>query len=176
MSDIRNIRGIESQQTFPLSDLTEDNAAILEMILGNNEILRESHAISEKSTILYAQSHFCVNSIAKRLDTQTASDGANFGAMIYEVAASFVNPSAMYYDKLAIVHGVHRLTLSEKNNDTLDILVDARDRLLEECPNLSQLVTEVTGRKSPRLANAALAGAGLMRDSELCVQRDDFTS
>lgn len=161
------IRGLEPQSSFPESDLTDDNALFLELWLQNSEIFDETHKQTER-IILYMASHACVKHLATRLGKETTDVGLNIGAAAYEVTSALIKPTLETYDTLAIAHGVHSLVPTDETHTTsVDMLLDARDTLREECPNFAYVIGEVAARRSRALSEAAITGAGLMRSSEL---------
>ncbi len=169
----RLLPGVAPQETFPRDDLTEDNTLLLELMLQNKAILQSMHEQTEATIQLYMASHACLQHMARHFNKDYLAIGLNLGAATFEVTSVFVQPRPTSYQPLAVAAGTSSLILKE-DQKTVDVCVAARDELRTDCPNLAYVVTEVANRRSSRLSEAALAGAGLMRRSELMTQQYDY--
>lgn len=164
------------QESFPEDDLTDDNTAILELILQNNEVRKDSHDAAERSVFLYSASHVSVKALATYVNKEHLYKGMDLGAIIYEATSLLVKPQPELYDTMSMLTAVRSISHPYADSDEfMTTMIDAKDTITSECPNLSHVVTEITRRYSPQLTEAALVGAGLMRGSELTA-KNHFTS
>jgi hypothetical protein len=170
------IVGIAPQESFPTDDLTDDNTAILELLLQNANLRNESHDIIEATVFLYPAAHMGVKALASYVNKEHLYKGMDLGAVIYEATSSLIKPQPEIYDALSSLKAVRSISHPYiKADDFLSTIIDAKDTMQAECPNLSHVITEVSKRYSYQLTEAAIAGAGIMRSSELVAKRY-FTS
>lgn len=170
-----SILRISPQESFPSEDLSEDNTALLELLLQNNEIITNSHEMAEKTVFLYSASHMSVKALATYANPELLYQGMDLGATVYEATSSLVKPIPEAYDNISTIKAIRSISPPYvEQEDFLTTIVDAKDSITSDCPNLSHVITEVSRRYSSQFSDAALAGAGLVRNSEL-VAKSHFT-
>jgi hypothetical protein len=172
----RLILNVAPQESFPVEDLSDDNTAILELLLQNNEIVSLSHDAAEEAVFLYPASHFSVKALALFVNWERLYKGMDLGATLYEATASLIKPQPELYDEMSSLVAIRSINPSYANGDDfMTTIIDAKDTITNDCPNLSYVISEVSRRYSSQLTEAAIAGAGLMRSSEL-MAKNHFTS
>lgn len=155
------------QPEFPKQDLTQENAALLGLLLQNGDFRRDFHQAAEHNFKLYSVAHLALITTSRRELDETVAKGINIGTTTYESIAAAVRPGSVDYPEQAILEQTGALSLYRHKNQIIDLFVNARDEFIEAQPRTVDVILEVTGRYNRSLGESAIAGAAVTRQMEL---------
>ena len=165
------ITGIEAQPNFPREDLTDDNAAILELLLSNRELVGESHAISEKTSWVFKVGHRVVNAVAAGiLERDGRLEAVNHGTTVYEALSALLAAAPTRTSELFAVEMQAATWTQADATRAVTYQQEAYAAFHQELPRTKEVVESAAGRFYPHLTSYALLGAAMARQFELdCV-------
>lgn len=158
---------LESQPNFPIEDLTDANAALLELLLANQEIFEQAHHTVEEGSLLFRIGHRAILANTGRfIERPEQLDAISNGIAKYEVISLTVSP-----DQAMRTHE-HSKVLSyfinpEPTLDYLTLIGDTRDTFSLEMPRTMEVVKESTPRRYRPYQEYVIAGAALARMAEV---------
>lgn len=158
---------IQPQPDFPRVDLTDDNASMLELLLQNAAIRRDSHTLAESAVAPYRPAHLAIVMMANRYLTPESMYGIHAGATTLEAIAGMVQPNLREYDATAIVRHTVSLSMVDELDEALSLLETAGERFSLEQPNTREVILAVVSRYDRTLGKSAILGAALVRQIEL---------
>lgn len=163
--------GLESQPNFPHEDLTDDNAAMLELLLQNEAVLLEGHKTAEAAAWVYGKAHPALRQAGERLEAVEPHLAAfSHGIAAYETVAALVQAKPVPWsgENLLVVESKAlevRTGLGE--SALLGYMDDASEQFKAEMPNTVEVVQESAKRLQLDVAGYAIIGAGVARQFEL---------
>lgn len=155
------ITGIEAQPRFPHEDLTEANAAVLELTLMNAEIVEEGHKYADGQLEFFRYVHPAVAvGVDSLYDDARYAQAAFHGVSVYETLAMFVG-----------ARWRHLLFLGEGRPEALSVVTsiqssrnsadDAFSAFRGQMRNTAEVVRTSSARFYGPLADYALLGAAI---------------
>lgn len=158
---------IESQPDFPESDISEDSAATLELLVQNLAIIDLHHEGAEFARYLYRLGHTSINAaVQPHLDDVTLLAAFSHGIGAYEAISTMVRPQnvpeSIEQDTMRIMSIHQALT----NNFAVTV-TDARDRFTSELPRTTRLIGASARRLYPGHTDYAINGAAAARELEI---------
>jgi hypothetical protein len=163
--------GFEPQSNFPREDLTDGNAAILELLLQNDELLLKSHDTAEKAVWLYGYAHPAARQAGQRLvAVEPRLNAFSHGVAAYEAIAALVQatPVPKTDEHLSVVKdGAVKLSVSLGESALLNYMDEASELFKEQMPRTVEVVQASAERLQCDVAGYAIIGAGVARQFEL---------
>jgi hypothetical protein len=163
--------GFKSQPDFPREDLTDGNAAMLELLLQNEALLLKSHRTAEATAWLYGFAHPAVRQAGQRLAAvEPHLNAFSHGVAAYEAIAALVQatPVAKTDEHLSIVKdGVVKLSVSLGESALLNYVDEASELFKVQMPRTAEVVQASAERLQLDVAGYAIIGAGVARQFEL---------
>lgn len=158
--------GLEAQPAFPHEDLTDDNAAMLELMLANKPLVDQAHLTAESIAWLYRVAHPTIAQLSPRMyEEDERLRAIDHGVAMYEAIGMFVCSSTeadmFAINSLAAKLLVERATIIE------DFAAKAIETMREETPRVSHVVSESAKRFYAPRQNYSVLGAALARQFEL---------
>lgn len=158
---------IESENNFPHKDISDETAAMLELLLLNRELIMSCHDNAEMVSLLYRLGHKTLNFTAQsHLEESKQFTAFSYGIGALEAVATIVRPLGTNQSEQAITHGI-LTTHAALNGAFVDTLVDARDKFSEELPRTHQVIGESATRFYRAHQDYALSGAAIARELEI---------
>lgn len=166
-----SILTLESQPNFPVEDLTDANAALLELLLANQAILEQAHHTVEEGSLLFRIGHRAILANTGRfIENPKQLEAISNGIAKYEVISMTISP-----DQAMQLHNqAAAMTYFINPDTTLDYLTlvsDVRDNFSTEMPRTKSVIEESTPRHFLLYQEYVLAGAALARMAEIDVTR-----
>jgi hypothetical protein len=158
---------LEHQPSFPDVDLSDKNAAFLEMFLQNQEFIEASHPSAESTQLLYTMAHWTVSETKDVFDDPSIYAGFTHGFTIYEIISSLVAPKPALAEDASVVAATRGLMTALKSSKRVDFLTDAYDELTSIQPVTSEVIAAASARYHTGLTHYAIMGAAIERQLEL---------
>lgn len=163
---------------FPEQDVA-DFPPELGLRLQNIQTFQELHTIGEANNYFFAVGHKAIELAATpSLDNPLLTSAMVTGVQAYEIISAFTVPGQTYMgpDEQQVVFAGARRFVDDIHcdEDFMKRADYARERLLEDAPNLADLLAEVTGRHHAHdnvAVTFALKGAGILRSMHIHVVR-----
>ncbi|HEV7952161.1 MAG TPA: hypothetical protein VGO98_02200 [Candidatus Saccharimonadales bacterium] len=161
---------LEPQKDFPLTDVSENNAAALEILLADPTLRETCHHTAERTASLYKLSHRVLRELVPTIPGFSTRDAEQFdlGVSQYEAAASLLRiEHADYLDNTDAAGYVMYLL---HNQDQFNYFDRAHSRLLNDQENFSEVMTTIASLTNPsdrRAAENVLFGAAVQRQIEI---------
>ncbi|MBC7868569.1 hypothetical protein H7X69_00095 [Candidatus Saccharibacteria bacterium] len=136
------IARIETQPNFPQGDITDHNAAMIEILLQDSSFVERAHECSETHVLLYKLVHHALKQYGIANNFPLANHLAfSHGAAAYETMATLVRPIAPRYDHFQTAGQAASIAdlLHDGANATM-LFVDARDRFVSEQPLAAETI------------------------------------
>ncbi len=160
--------GIATQPDFPKEDLTEENAALLELLLSNEMLVAESHATSEQMSWVFKVGHKVVNKVSGSvLDHDNRFEALDHGAAVYEAMSLLLAAVPTRADGTFVVQAQAAAWLRADSNKLIDYQEEAYAAFNNNLPRAKEVVGGVCSRFYPRLTNYAILGAAMAHQFEL---------
>jgi len=163
--------GLESQANFPHEDLTDGNAAVLELLLQNDGLLLQGHAIAEEAAWLYSYSHPAARQAGQRVAAvESHLDAFSHGVAAYEAIAALVQatPAERTAENLLVVQAnAHSLRTGLGESALLGYMDEASEEFKAVMPRTAEVVQASAQRLQHDVAGYAIIGAGVARQFEL---------
>ena len=160
-------QGLCPQPDFPRSDLTQDNADMLELLLQNKDMRNLAHMQAELHAPHYKLAHQALISLGGRLDQQRSIKGIDAGAAIYEAVTALVRPAIPEVSELKVYHQLRGIYAIKDQDEAMNRILEARSKFDGEQVRTRNLVLEVVSRSPFPIGDAALMGAALSRELDL---------
>jgi hypothetical protein len=164
---IQIIPGIEPQPEFPVVDLTDMNARMLELMLANTSQVEFGHTTAEQLAWVYRVGHPAVLRACGNIDlSERKFQAVNLGVSAYEAIGMFVHhvPDTLY---AVVESNASALAYKFSTDQIVDYFGDARQRFNEEMPKTAEVIHEAALRFYGPIANYAIDGAAMARQFEL---------
>lgn len=161
------IIGVESQPQFPVEDISDNNASMLELMLANNDIVQMGHIEVEKIAWVFRVGHpAVVRSLGRIYDESERLNAIDHGVAVFEAASSLLcnapsgEESVVNTNAVALVRGFSERKLS-------DYVDTAYQDFVTSLPNTRDIVASSSERFYPERGNYAVLGAALVRQFQL---------
>lgn len=158
---------LEPQPRFPYDDLTDDNAELLGLLLGNAEWVASGHLAAENARPVFRIGHQSIIRASHRLDYDD-SQGVAFdkGISMFEAMSAMVNPTPPGTSafKMSDISGA--LTAVYDAEEVRQYFMDAYDCFRHENP-LAAEVVRTASRLSAAMAERAVLAAAISRHFEI---------
>lgn len=165
-----NIARVELQPNFPRDDITDHNAAMIEFLLQDTNLVERTHELSESNVYLYKIGHEALRRFGIANDFSLASHLAfSHGAAAYETMATIVRPIAPRYDYFQTLGQVSSiLDLVNDGGRAAAQFIDARDRFTSEQPNAAETIKSASKLYDiPLPIDYIILGAAIERQLEM---------
>ena len=155
---------IETQASFPLSDLKPNNAEFLKLVLANKDVVRKRSEIAAKQFDVFRLTRDPIMSAANRIYSQyTQTEALRYGMNAFWAIRSLVRARLLTADL-----GIARRNIAiMKDSDYQAELNNYFDRSLvrfeDTMPNTAEIIGVATDRHFPGSSNLALVGAAVAR-------------
>jgi hypothetical protein len=162
------ITGIEAQPNFPREDLTDDNAAILELLLSNRDLVGESHAISEQTSWVFRVGHRVVNTVAAGvLERDGRLEAVNHGTTVYEAMSALLTAAPTDTNELFAVEKQAAAWTEADTTNAVTYQQEAYAAFHQDLPRAKEVVEAAASRFYPHFTGYALLGAAMARQFEI---------
>ena len=158
---------LDYQPEFPEVDLTDNNAAFLEVFLQNNTIIEAAHPQAEKHQLLYEIAHSLVKDSKDNFNDESHYAGLTHGFTLYEIISSVVSPQPLQLEKPALITAAKGLTWALHSSRFNEYLTDAYDDFTHQQTVTAEVVSNAASRYHPGLTHYAVMGAAIERQLEL---------
>jgi hypothetical protein len=158
---------LDYQPDFPEVDLTENNAAFLEIFLQNSSLVEASHPRAEQYQLLYRLAHIAVSQSKDSFTQDEHHAGFTQGFTFYEVISSLVAPKPVLIEDVSAIAATRGLNLALRSNKLTDYLTDAYDEFTAQQAVTAEVISTAADRYHPGLTHYALMGAAIERQLEL---------
>lgn len=160
---------LESEVNFPHSDISDDTAATLELLLLNRELVDACHDSAEVACLLYRLGHKALNFAAKpNLADSEHLAAFSYGVSAFEAVSTLVHPLSGSHSLSKQTVALHVMTTHNALTRTfVDTLVDARDKFSEELPRTKQVIGQSAARFCRAHSDYAFSGAAIARELEI---------
>lgn len=161
---------LEPQNDFPLTDISDRNAASLELLLADPIIRDVCHQTAERNSTLYKLSHRVLRELLPTISEFSAEDVQCFnqGVIQYEATSSLINPAPgeqkSYLDNSDAAGYVLYLLHHDEHFNYFD---RAHSRLLNDQEIFSDILTSITIHAGRRAVESTLMGAAVQRQIEI---------
>jgi hypothetical protein len=164
---------LELQKDFPINDISDDNAATLELLLADSAMREACHSTAERTSSLYKLSHHVLRELIPTIPGMSAQDAHYFnqGVIQYEAAASLIRLDAPgQADHLDDIDTAGYVMYLLHHDDQFNYFDRAHSRLLNDQEKFSEILTSIAMRAShsdPRAVENTLFGAAVQRQIEI---------
>lgn len=162
-----NLTILESQPSFPEVDLSENNAAFLEMFLQNQSLVEASHPNAEASQLLYRMAHWAVEQSKDSFNNPDTHASFTQGFTMYEVVSTLVSPTPIVAQEKSIFTATRDLVNALRSRQMDEFLTDAYDEFIQSQPRTTEVIVNAAKRYHAGLTQYALMGAAIERQLEL---------
>ena len=158
---------LDYQPDFPEVDLTENNAAFLEIFLQNNMLVEASHPQAEQYQLLYRMAHIAVTESKELFNDDSHHAGFTHGFTLYEVISSIVAPKPPQVEPVSVLAVTRGLNIALRSDKLTDYLTDAYDDFTSTQKLTTEVITGAANRYHTGLVHYAIMGAAIERQLEL---------
>lgn len=163
---------------FPHEDLPLIPAEI-EMQLEEGELLQTMHGVAERTSYFYMMAHRAINLVTEEhIDTPQLVQAVSGGVAVYETLGQLVTPVQTYtdgYESLVVLESAQNFAASVLDSTRyFERFAHAKERMLEDAPNLADTVAEIIGYHFDHdkvAVDFALQGAAAIRGMQIFVDR-----
>ena len=165
------ITGIEAQPNFPHEDLTDDNAAMLELLLSNLGVVTECHSMSESTSWVLKVGHLVVGQVAQKvLERDGRLEALDHGAVAYEALSMLLSTEPVKTTDLFAVHSQVGAWTTADTTKAIGFQQEAVESFQRDLPKTKEVIASSAARFFPHFTSYALLGAAMTRQFELdCV-------
>ena len=161
---------LEPQEEFPRADVSENNAAALEILLADPHTRETCHHTAERTSSLYKLSHRVLRELIPTLPEFSASDAEQFnqGVLQYEAAASLLRTDQPDY--LNSTDAVGYVMYLLHHQDHFNYFDRAHSRLINDQGNFSEVMAAIslqTNSVNRRATENILFGVAVQRQIEI---------
>ncbi len=164
------IRGITAQPSFPVEDLTDSNASMLELMLANEALVEDTHLGIENLSWTYKVGHATVVAGSRRIYDISPVQAINTGASMFETISALVASDISLEASGFAVNSIAADLIHTKNDaDLLAYALHAVESFRLDLPRATDVVLEASKRKHQTFRHYTLLGAALERRFSLDV-------
>jgi hypothetical protein len=157
---------LDHQPNFPEEDLTQNNAAFLEMFLQNQELVNATHPQAESTQLLYKMAHWTVQESKDVFEDPNIYASFAHGFTIYEIISSLVAPKPQLAEDASVVAATRGLMTALKSSKRIDFMTDAYDEFTNLQPRTSEIINAASSRFHNGLTYYSIMGAAIERQLE----------
>ncbi len=157
---------IRPQPEFPAHDLSDENAEILELMMANQKIVRETHEAVEGNSLFFQMTHpRLLDAAGTAYNDGGYSEEIDHGMMTIEGIAGMVgaSPSTSGFSLKALHHNLAGLKKAEGTDSVRGYIEQAVELFGHEMPRTNEVVAASAKRLYPSLFYYSLVGAALAR-------------
>ncbi len=166
---------LEPQPIFPLEDLTERNAEMLELMLANKMALDREHMASEMGALMYRVAHPAIVDTSSRTFDPPYVDAISHGITMFEAISGYVvssvgqdvDPIVVNFNAKVLMDASNDAQLQMKANESAEVFRD-------DMPRTTEVIIAGTKRFYGSLTNYALLGAAMERQFQLDTMSKEF--
>ena len=159
--------GVEAQPRFPHEDLTEDNAAMLELLLANREIAQIGHTEGERLVPAFGYIHPAMVKGAIRVyDGATRIEAVDHGVATFETMC-MMTASITQIDSAEAARNSMLFAAAFDDAQVGLYMADSLDTFRGQLPRTSEVIKLASYRFFGPLTEYALLGAAITRRIEL---------
>jgi hypothetical protein len=162
-----NLTILEAQPSFPEVDLSQNNAAFLEMFLQNKSLVEASHPSAEASQLLYSMAHWAVEQSKDSFNNPDTHASFTHGFTMYEVVSTLVAPTPIVAREQSIFTATRDLVNALRGAQMDELLSDAYSEFIQSQPRTAEIIVAAAKRYHAGLTQYALMGAAVERQLEL---------
>lgn len=160
--------GIESQPRFPQEDLTEDNAAVLELMLANRELAQMGHSEGEQFVPAFQLLHpAALRGTARVHDDPTRLEALDHGVASFETLCMLLAANVAAHPRVAAVVAARFAGQGTAVTSVERYLYQSLETMRVEMPRTTEVVLSSSQRFFGYFTEYALLGAALTRQMEL---------
>jgi len=163
---------LEGQPEFPHADISESDAAILELILQNADIVRPAHQNAESANRAYMLSHTTFRLLAnEHFSSLRQAEAFSHGITVYEAIATLTRPSIAVAPPLITI--AERLSSTHRalSEEIVQTIGKAREAFEHALPRTAAVIGESAVRHYQGYQDYALSGAAVAREFEVSTTR-----
>lgn len=164
---------LEPQLDFPEADLSDSNAAFLELFLQNQQQVEIMHPEVEKSRLLFELAHAAAKQAQANFPQDDHHASFTHGFTLYEIMSSMVAPKIDEVSRTSVHVAAGHFNLALQAHNRTDILTDARDEFMAQQPRTAEVIDLASKRLYPHLSYYAVIGAAIERQLELETRQYD---
>jgi len=159
----------EFQPDFPLTDISDKNAAALEELLTDPEFIGYIHTNSERLSLLYRLSHLAGTALAsKKVDSSTQREAFLHGTTLYETIGGLVQKDFRSTVHNSQITKDYFYDSSEPTLSFISLLSDAREEFDDALPRTKKVIATVALKShGTLLVDYTVSGAALSRYNEV---------
>ncbi len=162
------IVGIAPQPDFPKEDLSQMNAAILELMLSNRNFVIDGHAASEQASWVFTVGHRVMSKVSGEvLGHDNRFEALNHGATVYEVMSMFLDAAPTRTSSTFSVETQAAAWVKASPEKLIDYQEEAFATFSQNLPRAKEVVASATSRFYPHLTSYAILGAAMAHQFEL---------
>lgn len=158
---------LEHQPAFPDEDLSDTNAAFLEMLLQNQQLVNANHMGAESSHLLYGMAHWAANQSKDVFTDDNIHAGFTHGFTMYEIISTLVAPKTIIANKLSVIAATKGLAQVLRSDKMNDFLSDAYSEFSSRQPKTAEVIANASARYYAGLTHYSIMGAAIERQLEL---------
>lgn len=163
---------LEPQPNFPVEDLTDANAALLELLLANQAVLEQVHHTAEEGSLLFRIGHRAIlANTGLFIERPDQLEAVSNGIAKYEAISMTVSPDQAMQSHNSSATTAYFINL-DPTLDHLTLIGDTRDTFSTEMPRTKSVIVESTPRRFLPYRDYVLAGAALARMAEIDITRN----
>lgn len=158
---------LDPQPLFPHEDITDKNAAMLELMLADRTLLQGLHVAAEATSKVFQVTHPALIGAANYSYSEVSRrEAVDHGASTFEAISTLIQaPLPGDEDKIFTV--VRKFLLASRESQYLDMSLSAAEKFRSELPNTAEVITSASSRYFAYLTEYAVVGAALTRRLEL---------
>ncbi len=162
------LTGLSAQPEFPNQDLTDNNAAMLELLLSNQDIVTESHQASERISWVFKVGHKVVSAVTGTvLDHDSRYNALDHGASLYEAMSLLLAAVPTRTSELFSVQTQAAAWMHADITQLADYQEKAYAIFTSNLPKTKEVVVSAAMRYYPQLTSYAVLGAAMAHQFEL---------
>ncbi|HEY1085239.1 MAG TPA: hypothetical protein VGE34_00750 [Candidatus Saccharimonadales bacterium] len=160
------ITGIMHQPNFPVEDLSESNAELLELMMANPDLVMRSHAALEQFSYMFVVSHKSINTaVGHAIDDARRLAALDHGVTTFEAITAMVDGHARVSDSIPVHNQALRLVHFDPRDLEKHFDLSCAE-FQEQTPRTAEVIRVSSARFHGHLTDYALLGAALSRKFE----------
>lgn len=156
------LTGIGAQPNFPAEDLTDENASVLELLLGNSLVVQQGHDQAERHNWVFRIGHPTAVRSAQRLYDGSYIDAVEHGVAVFEAMnVAVVGMHAAQTDVFKVNSNAYDLLAGFSDGRLRNETIDALQQFMEDLPRTAEVIASTSRRYVGPLTDYALLGASI---------------
>ena len=157
---------MEYEPDFPEKDISDETAAILELLLLNRELVDSSHNSAEIANLLFRLGHSAIDKTASARINATRLSAFSYGVTAFEAVSTLVNPVSEIPTEQDVALRILAVS-SGLDKAFTGTVADARDRFVSELPRTKLVIGQSAARFYFGHDDYAVGGAAMARELAL---------